>query len=338
MELKVCGLRDVSEKLVSDFVESVWDGVGKWAILQKLSVYTEHATVIVGYDTKTRKIASLLVSLPSVWPLGENSYIRVGSVCNWYTSPEHKAKGVGRDLVNSLSGFTEGQYALSVSTQAVVSFQKLGWKGPHETNLLLFLFPRLRRRHQISKIFQVNVFNNISATNFPGDLAGALDFLEMTRPPGTIRRRRNANDWLSYLLIKPTRRYQFTIVKLEDIPIAYYVVRPADRGSGKMLRFIRLFFLCDLIRNTDDHVVISFISRSIGASLPWFTGALLFCSSDSDVNHSLFQNGWLSKVSFLFGKTLSHKAPHFMLGGKLAELETSKVIMTFCDSDVDLNI
>jgi len=338
MQLDIVPLKSLSKESILAFAKNVWGKVEGQSIFEKWWISSNYASVLAAYDLEEKKIAGMMVAVPSLWPLRGANFVQAASVCGWYTSPEYSGKGVGKLLVASLDKFTEGQNTLAISQAAASSFKRLGWIGPFSTNLLLLPFPGLKQKPKAVEVFRLKTFNDISSKSVPNDLADSLDALEELRPSNVFRRRRNSSDWIAHLEVRPTRRYQFNIVEMNNRPVASYVIRPTDNQAGRFYRWSNMFIVSDLIRNTDDVNTLCFLAGTIGTTLPWYAGSLLLCSTDFRMTSYLSSTGWISKESRIIGKHLARKAPLFMLAGKLATLRLGDLTLTFCDSDVDFNI
>lgn len=331
-------LKSCSNESIQLFLRSIWGEFQSKAISQRWWFRGDHNNIFFAYDENESKIAGMVVFLESYWPVNNARPMRVASICGWYTSPDYFGKGVGKFLARSIEERFEGVNALAISASAEASFKKLGWYGPYPTSLLLLPFPGLRKKLWGAGRFRLRIFKGVTAGFLPGELINYFNFLEEARPSNCYRRRRNADDWIARLQSEPSRRYTFGIVESDQKPVACYAIRSTDNRSGNIYRLSNMFIVSDLIVNTHDAETLDFIAACMVTGLPFNAGSLLVCSTDSAVISTFSRKGWMSERSRVVGRQLASKAPEFMLGGALAKLSPSDIVMTFCDSDLDFNI
>ena len=84
----------------------------------------------------TKAIAAICGSRRSRFRVHDRVY-EATSICDWYVSPNHKRKGLGRALVQESQKTAGLMYTSSISESAAVGFGRLGWMGDARYPMLL---------------------------------------------------------------------------------------------------------------------------------------------------------------------------------------------------------
>lgn len=330
-------IREVDRDLVLDFGQRTWGEHGAEEIQSKWWLTSDHADATAAVDEASGRIAGMVVAVPGLWPLPDGTLARTVSICGWFVAPDFAGRGLGKLLVRSFDDRAPCQNALSISDAAISNFRKLGWSGPYSTRLLLLPFPGWRRSPEPNDGLALRSYD-VRGADLPAELAEALDRIEALRPTDQIRRARTAADWRSHLGVRPSRVQHFHVVSRDGEPIGAFVIRATDGEAGSLYRRTRLHYVTDVVLNTRDGESLRFLAESMGPAAPGSAGALLLCTSSEPIANAAQASAWLSERSAGIGPRLAAKAPRYMLGGGLAAVSGADVVMTFTDSDVDLNI
>ena len=294
------------------------------------SDYAERRAFI---DPASQAIAALCLAVPSRWRL-DGGDVDVRSICGWYVAPAYKGQRLGQRLVEAVAAETPHLNTLSISEPAAKSFAGMGWTGPHRAFLRLLPLPAWRfggtgglRARTV----------DVRGGDLPLDVGQAVDAVE-AQAKALPRRRRSASDWTRRLGVFPWRFVRFHLLERYGKPIAYAVTRAADRTAGKRYRCTRLHFMIDFVIGALGEGELEAAFRAIATGVPRSAGFLLFCTSSAPVATAASRSGWLDEGSPLIGPSLRAKAPLYMLGGAFAAHDGKDLGLTFCDSDVDLNL
>lgn len=326
---------------IEQFAATVWPAAAdRTDVLAKWWMTTGADAATAAIDRSTGAIAGLCVGVPSDWLIG-GRLVAAASICNWFVSPAYMGRGLGKALVRSFGDRAPFLNAFSVSPAAIDNFRKLGWIGPFRSQLLLFPLPALRGwrrpRPTAIKLHAYRAERNI----VPTGLAEALDRIDREKPPGVVRRRRAADDLRRHLSYLPSRAFDIHVVSIDDAPIGYFALRPADHHAGRRYRQARLHYVSDLVLNRADHQTVRQVLGAIAAAPSVRrAGAILLCTTDQAIVAAAASSGWLTARSPLIGPALGRKAPLYMKGDgfKQGDPDGLDLQLTFFDSDVDLNI
>lgn len=329
-------VRALDEGPISDFAAAVWGDTARQEMLDRWWIQSEFA-VAKAAVTPDGKVAGICVGIPSEWELPGGTAKTI-SICGWFVAPQFAGRGLGKTLVQSFADEASCMNALSISEAAIRNFAKLGWTGPFRTHLRLLPFPALfRAASRERREFEIVSFT-ASAASIPDDLASALNSIDAAKPASQLRRRRRASDWRAHLSVRPHRRPRFHVIRSAGEPVGYFIIRGTDEEAGSLYRRMRLHYVSDLVLNSYDKDLLSFVFSSMARVAPPTSGALLLCTSSEMLATAARESRWLSDESPTVGTRLAAKAPLYMLGGDLVHFGGSDLHLTFADSDVDLNI
>jgi GNAT superfamily N-acetyltransferase len=337
MTIDVCSISDVKPELVADFANRTWGEARAKLILSEWWINSSHAETMVAFDTALDRIAGIVVAVKSSWRLSNRKTSSTVSICGWYVAPEYAGQGLGRLLVKRFDKTTTSRNTVAITENAIQAFKKLGWSGPHGSQLFLLPLPLFHQSNSISDKFSFESYN-IVGDKLPIELQDALNKIEHDAPLNLTRRVRSAEAWCSHLSVWPKRRRSIYIITLHGKAIGAFSIRDADKQAAAIYRYARLSYVTDIIMNEQSIDCLSYIASVIISSAKSTAGGLVLCTSNVNFANTLTNSGWWSEKTMLIGKKIAAKSPLYMLDGELAKISNENLDITFSDSDIDLNL
>ena len=288
-------------------------------------------------------MAALCAARPSEWVIG-GSPVTGRAICEWYVTPDHAGKGIGKRLVQHFARPERFLYAFAMSEAAAVNFSKLGWNGPYASTLLALPFPRLARLpmsllpRSSALTLEDHVIDPHSGI---GALAADFDRIEQTRATAFARMRRGADEWAWRLTVCGERQYHICLARRDGVQIGYVVVRRMTPGASRILGRREGAIITDLVAAADQPAVLRVLARrAVAIAGQWGVVVLLMATTLPAHRRALAASGFLSSSWPVLSRVLGRAAPIFMWAptGPGAPLTADYLALTFADSDVDLNL
>jgi GNAT superfamily N-acetyltransferase len=298
---------------------------------------------VAAVHAETGTMAALCAARPSEWIIGG---IRVTgrAICEWYVTPDHAGKGIGKRLVQHFTRPNRFLYAFAMSEAAAINFSKLGWKGPDASTLLALPFPRFSRL-PLALLPRpgglVVEEHDIDSQGGLGAATADLDRIEAYRATAFARMRRHAKEWAWRLTVCGERKYHVCVARRAGEPIGYVVVRRMTPGASRLLGRREGAMITDLVAVNDQPAVLrALVRRAVAIAAEWGVVVLLMATTLPNHRRALAANGFLSSSWPVLSRVLGRAAPIFMWSphGPGAPLSADYLALTFADSDVDLNL
>ena len=335
--------KTIDESSLIKFAATVWPERPPYdRILSCWWRRAEPTCAIAAVHEPTGVMAGLCAGRPSEWIIAGRMHPAV-AICDWYVTPEHAGKLLGKRLVRHFDVPGRFMYAFSMSDAAIAYLKRLGWVGPYTSSFLVLPLPRVTRI-PLSFMGTRNGLDlhdhDIGGGETLGALGSALDRIE-TRgaDPAIARMRRGAAEWSWRLSICGRRHYRFCVAHQAGVPAGYVVVRRMTPGSSRLLGKLECAIITDLVAANDDPQVI----RALAARAAALAGEMrsvvgLICTTSPTQRRQLAAMGFVSSGFPLLGRFLERRAPVFMWAprGPASRLEADGMAFTFADSDVDL--
>ena len=288
-------------------------------------------------------MAALCAARPSQWIIG-GVPVTGRAICEWYVTPDHAGKGIGKRLVQHFTRPDRFLYAFAMSEAAAVNFSKLGWKGPDVSTLLALPFPRFSRLPLAllprpgTLALEEHVIDPRCGI---GAVAADFDRIEANRATAFARMRRDAKEWAWRLTVSGERKYHVCVARRDGAPIGYAVVRRMTPGASRLLGRREGAMITDLVAANDQPTVLRALARrAVAIAAEWGVVVLLMATTLPTHRRALTANGFLSSGWPVLSRVLGRAAPIFMWSpaGPGALLSAQYLALTFADSDVDLNL
>jgi hypothetical protein len=287
------------------------------------------------------RMVGLCAGRPSEWMIDGRAYAAV-AICDWYISPDHQGKLLGRRLVRQFEAPDRILSGFSISEVAINYLSRLGWVGPYQSTLMALPLPGLARlplallKPRGDLDFE---HHEVGGGGSLGALAPDLEKIESSRMRARAHMRRGAAEWSWRLSVCGERRYRFCVARRAGAPIGYVVVRAMIPGASRMLGRLQGAIVTDLVAVDDDVTVLRALAVN-GVELAAGLGARVVLAVTTSTAHrrALTATGFLSSGFPLLGPRLQRRAPVYMWlpKGPAATLSSEKMDITFADADVDL--
>jgi GNAT superfamily N-acetyltransferase len=278
------------------------------------------------------------------WTIAERPLPAV-AICDWYVSPQHAGKGIGKRLVQHFDAPERFLYAFSISDAAIANFQKLGWAGPYRSSVGLLLIPPLIARH----LAFLSAPNGLALQDYAlaggqplGALGAALDHIETLRsrdaPP---HMRRDAADWSWRLSVCGERRYRFCVASRDGQPVGYVVVRQMTPGRSRRLDRLGAAIITDLVAANDDPAILrTLAARAVAIAAELHALVVVTATTTPAHQRALARMGFVSPALPLAGRFLLERSPQFMWlpRGAASALRADAMALSFADVAIDLDL
>jgi GNAT superfamily N-acetyltransferase len=289
-------------------------------------------------------MAGLCGGRPCEWSIAGQTLPAV-AICDWYVSPAHAGKGIGKRLVQHFDAPDRFLYAFSISDAAIANFKKLGWQGPCASSIMLLPLPRFA--HMALRFAKSDgnlelVDRDVAGGGQLDGLGSALDDIEAARgPTAPAHMRRGAKDWSWRLSICGERRYRFCLARRAGRPVGYVVVRRMMQGRSSRLDMLRPVMVTDLVAVNDDPEVLRTLALKAVEIATELRAAIVVTATTTALHRtSLTRVGFFSPALPLIGRLLARRSPQFMWmpRGPAAALSAIAMTLTFADVAIDLDL
>ena len=287
-------------------------------------------------------VAALCAGRPSRWFIN-GSEIEAVAICGWYVAPGHGGRSLGRRTLASLR--TEGRfvYAFSISELAISAFRKVGWTGPVQTTLSIQALPGIFRhcyRQGTRSADLTSTRYGIEAGIVPEGLAAAFDHID-AQDLAQARMCRDCREWRWRLSIRPHRFYAISVAERNGVPAGYVAVREPTPGKSRLLDRLHAALVVDLNAPGDDPAVLELLAREASALAAGLGARAILAATISPAHRNAFHAaGHFSSATPVVGSILRRSAPKMMwlATGAGANIDPDHLMLSFADSDVDLNL
>jgi GNAT superfamily N-acetyltransferase len=335
----------VDERRLIEFAVAVWpDRSPHDGFLAGWWMRADPSAAIAAVHRTSGEMAGICGGRPCQWAIA-GEVLPAVAICDWYVAPAHAGKGLGKRLVQHFDFGGRFLYAFSISDAAIANFQKLGWRGPYRSALMILPVPRIMRIpwSVAGDRYQLDLEQyEIAGGEELGRLASDLDRIEARRAgAAAAHMMRGANDWSWRLSLCGARRYRFCIARRAGEPVGYVVARPMVPGSTRQLAKLRAVIITDLVAVNEDVRVLRALARKAIAIAGDLRGMMVLTATTSAAQRiALAGAGFLSPNFPLFGRVLARRAPQFMWlpHGPAALLEADDIALTFADVAIDLDL
>jgi hypothetical protein len=322
------------------FAAAVWPERPRERILATWWRRADPDCAIAAIHQTTSRMVGLCAGIPCEWVVG-GSVLPATAICDWYVVPDHEGKLLGRRMIRRYDVPDRIVYALSMSQEAVVYMNRLGWAGPHAASLLAMPVPRLTRLLFALLPRRIELEETVIAGGGTlGSLAAAFDRIEAQRARDPLAHmRRGADHWAWRLKVCGERHYHVCLARRAGEPVGYVVVRRMTPGASRMLGRRAGAIITDLVAVGDDPAVLRALARrAVAIAAELRVVVMLVATTVPAHRRALVATGFLSPGLPLVGRALYRMAPVFMWSprGPGAPLTADNVALTFADSDVDL--
>lgn len=337
--------KSIDEKRLIAFGAAVWpDRSSHHRILASWWRRAQPTDAVAAIHEPTGTLAGLCAARPCEWSIEDRSHA-AAAICDLYVAPGHAGKLLGRRLMRQFEGPGRFLYGFSISETAIAYVQRLGWRGPYASSLMLL--PLLRAaRIPVALLARRGGLelqdHEIAGGAALGALGSDLDRIETSRTgDGLARMRRGAKEWTWRLSVCGDRRYRFCIVRREGEPVGYAVVRCLMPGSSPLLGKLAAAIVVDLVAVNDEPKVLRALAARAVAIAAELRATIAFAAATAPAHcRALAASGFLSPRFPLLGRLLARRSPVFMWVPRdpAARLEADRMVLTFADSDVDLSL
>jgi hypothetical protein len=278
---------------------------------------------------------------PDTWNSGERGRPAV-AICDWYVSPDHEGKLLGRRLLRRFETPERLLYAFSMSDVAAAYLGRLGWVGPQAASLLTLPFPRVARlplallRPRGGLVLEEHV---IAGGESLGSLATDFDRIEANNATARARMRRGGDEWAWRLEVCGERQYHVCLARRAGAPVGYVAVRRMTPGASRILGRRTGAIITDLVALDDEPAVLrALVRRAVAIAARLQVVVVLVATTLAAHRRALLASGFLSPGWPVVGRFLHRAAPTLMWSprGPGAGLTAQDFMFTFADSDVDL--
>jgi GNAT superfamily N-acetyltransferase len=261
------------------------------------------------------------------------------SIGDWYVSPDHSGKGLGRMLVTESSRAHAVMYTTSISEHAATSFSRLGWRGNEALPLFMAPTPLMATLGaRDGKNVELR-FDDIRSNDSPSldDLDGLWGSDGPHAPIGVPR---NAAHVLSHVALVPHRTYRLLRTYRHGRLTGFGLWRILAKRSFRGLPWLRIGLLSDYYVAPSDldtfRALVAAVSRAlIGDGCAFF----LALSTQRPHMRALTGMGCASPTLPLLGKWLGRLSSRSMHS---ADLDLGRFVddwhVTFADNDMDLGL
>jgi hypothetical protein len=336
--------RKVEHAALSAFAQTIWPGRPPERLLSSWWMRADDSCAVAAVHQPSGAVAALCAGRPSEWAIGGQIYSAV-AICDWYVSPAHQARMLGRRVVRHFTAPGRMMYAFSMSDDAIAYLARLGWVGPYTSSLLALPLPRLARLAHacLARRSGIDLRDHAVAPGaLPAPLAADLDRIEAARTGHALpHMRRGAAEWSWRLSVCGERSYRFSVARRGGEPVGYIAVRRLTPGTSRLMGRLPGAMVTDLVTVDDDaRTLRALIAR--GAASAGELGAVVVSAATTDARHRqvLATMGFLSPGLPWLGRYLERHAPQYMwLPREPAALLTADALaLSFADSDVDFKL
>src|SRR5258707_13342059 len=122
--------RKVAHAALSAFAQTIWPGRPPDRLLSSWWMRADDSCAVAAVHQPSGAVAALCAGRPSEWAIGGRTH-SAGAICDWYVSPAHQARMLGRRVVRHFAAPGRMMYSLSMSDHAIAYPARLGRGGPH---------------------------------------------------------------------------------------------------------------------------------------------------------------------------------------------------------------
>ena len=333
--------KSIDPEQLMKFADAVWPERPRERILATWWRRAAPEWAVAAIDRPSGRMVGVCAGRPATWTIAGRVHPAV-AICDWYVAPDHEGKLLGRRLLRRFETSERLLYAFSMSDVAAAYLGRLGWIGPHASNLLALPIPRVTRLpfalmpSRGGLVFEEHV---IAGAGTLGALAADFDRIEANNATSPARMRRGAEEWQWRLEVCGERDYHICLARRGGVPVGYVAVRRMTPGASRILGRRAGAIITDLVAVDNDPTVLRALARraaAIAARLQ--VVVVLVATTLAAHRRALVASGFLSPGLPVLGRYLSRAAPTFMWSprGPGAGLRAEDFMFTFADSDVDL--
>ena len=332
--------KSVDPEELMRFAAAVWPERPRERILATWWRRAAPDCAIAAVNQTTGRMVGVCAGIPCEWVVG-GSVFPATAICDWYVVPDQEGKLLGRRMIRRYDVPDRIVYGLSMSQEAVVYMNRLGWVGPHSASLLAMPVPRLVRLLLALLPRGIELEEKVIAGGGTlGSLAAAFDRIEAQRARDPLAHmRRGADHWAWRLKVCGERQYHVCLARRGGEPVGYVVVRRMTPGASRMLGRRAGAVITDLVAVGDDPAVLRALARrAVAIAAELRVVVVLVATTVPAHRQALVATGFFSPGLPVVGRVLRRMAPVFMWSprGPGAGLAADDFTFTFADSDVDL--
>jgi ribosomal protein S18 acetylase RimI-like enzyme len=333
----------VDKQALIDFAAAVWpQQTPPYRVASSWWTRAGPECAVAAVHRPTGAMAGLCGGRPCTWSIAGQSLPAV-AICDWYVSPAHAGKGIGKRLVAHFDAPDRFLYAFSISDAAIANFKKLGWQGPYASSIMLLPLPGIVT---IALRFakhggDLTFYDREIAGGEPlDDLGAALDAIDAARE-APAHMRRGAVDWSWRLSVCGERRYRFCLARRAGKPVGYVVVRRMMPGRSPRMDKLKPAIVTDLVAVDDDrHVLRALALKAVEIASELQATLVLTATTTASHRKALAGVGFISPAWPVIGPLLARRSPQFMWRpwGPAATLKATDMTLTFADVAIDLDL
>ena len=335
----------VDKRTLVDFAAAVWPQQSPpYRVVSSWWTHAEPGCAVAAVHRPSGAMAGLCGGRPCAWSFADQTLPAV-AICDWYVSPAHAGKGVGKRLVQHFDVPDRFLYAFSISDAAIANFKKLGWQGPYASSIMLLPLPRVVRTalHFAKGGGNLEFVDHDIAGGAQLDgLGSELDEIETARGRAApAHMRRGAKDWSWRLSICGKRRYRFCLARRAGRPVGYVVVRRMMPGRSLRLDKLKPAIVTDLVAVDDDPQILHALAvKAVNIAADLQAALVVTATTTASHRTALTRVGFISPAFPLIGPLLARRSPQFMWmpRGPAAALSASAMTLTFADVAIDLDL